>query len=67
MERERQVVEALSHGASSIDALRLAIYPDLDPRLSRAADGQLLAHLLKLEHERRVVRDAGNFRLLEGS
>lgn len=54
LERERQVLAALSAGADSLGALRAAIYPDLDPRLHRAAEIQMQAHLIKLVEERRV-------------
>ena len=64
LERERQVVDALASGASTLEELRTAIYRDLDPRLARAAEGQILAHLIKLEEERRVGRSGGRFRLL---
>lgn len=51
LERERQVVDGLAHGATTPHALRERIYPDLDPRLHRAAEIQLEAHLIKLREE----------------
>ncbi len=54
LEREQQVLSAVSVGVGTIPALRRHIYPDLDPRLERAAEVQLLAHLIKLTEEGRV-------------
>ena len=60
-ERERQVLEALAAGPRSVPDLADAIYPGLDPRLRRAAEGTLLAHLEKLVAEGRARRVGGNF------
>lgn len=54
LERERQVLDALARGASTIPEMRALIYPDLDERLHRAAEIQLRAHLIKLEEEGRA-------------
>jgi glyoxylase-like metal-dependent hydrolase (beta-lactamase superfamily II) len=54
LERERQVLGAVRAGVGTIPALRQHIYPDLDPRLERAAEIQLWAHLIKLTEEGRV-------------
>jgi glyoxylase-like metal-dependent hydrolase (beta-lactamase superfamily II) len=57
--REARVLEALA-AAREATALALvpAVYgPGLDPRLAGAASRSLLAHLVKLEAEGRVVRD----------
>ena len=51
LERERQVIEALRTGAKTTAEIREAIYPDLDPRLARAAEIQITAHLEKLKEE----------------
>jgi glyoxylase-like metal-dependent hydrolase (beta-lactamase superfamily II) len=51
LERERQVLEAIHAGATSLAGLRALVYPDLDPRLSAAAEIQLRAHVIKLEEE----------------
>ena len=56
LERERQVLAAVAEGATSISEMRARIYPDLDPRLHRAAEIQIRAHLIKLEEEGRVPR-----------
>lgn len=54
LDREQQVLTALGTGVDTIPGLRRDIYPDLDPRLERAAEIQLLAHLIKLTEEGRV-------------
>jgi glyoxylase-like metal-dependent hydrolase (beta-lactamase superfamily II) len=51
LEREQQVITALRNGARTVDELRQAIYPDLDPRLRGAAEVQIQAHLDKLRAE----------------
>lgn len=51
LEREQQVIAALRNGARTVDELRQAIYPDLDPRLRGAAEVQIQAHLNKLQAE----------------
>ena len=55
LEREQQVIDALP---GVIPALRARIYSDLDPRLNGGAEAQLLAHLIKLMEDGRVVRNA---------
>jgi glyoxylase-like metal-dependent hydrolase (beta-lactamase superfamily II) len=51
LERERQVLAALRAGARTEAEIRQIIYPDLDPRLARAAEIQITAHLEKLREE----------------
>lgn len=51
LERERQVLAALAAGDETLAEMRRRIYPDLDPRLERAAEIQLTAHLIKLAEE----------------
>ena len=51
LERERQVLDAIAAGAKTIEEMRTRIYPALDPRLHRAAEIQLTAHLIKLKEE----------------
>lgn len=51
LERERQVREAVTAGATTPPEIRAVIYPDLDPRLHRAAEVQITAHLIKLAEE----------------
>ena len=54
LQREHQILDAIANGATTIGAMRQAIYPDLDPRLERGAEVQLTAHLIKLQDEGRV-------------
>jgi endoribonuclease LACTB2 len=54
--RERQVLDALGAGAATIDDLLPRIYPDLKPALEPMARETILAHLMKLESEARVMR-----------
>jgi hypothetical protein len=56
-----QIVEVLQERVATIPELRKMIYPELDPRLADAAEIQLLAHLIKLVDEGRVVRDANAY------
>jgi glyoxylase-like metal-dependent hydrolase (beta-lactamase superfamily II) len=51
LQRERQILEAFSAGATTAPDLRARIYPDLDERLHRAAEIQIEAHLIKLREE----------------
>ncbi|MEP6783365.1 MAG: MBL fold metallo-hydrolase [Acidobacteriota bacterium] len=55
--RERQVLEALGGGASTVDAITAKIYPAISSDLLAMARESALAHLMKLESEGRVVRD----------
>lgn len=59
--RERQILAVLSARDATIQELRGRVYPDLDPRLERAAELQLQAHLTKLERENRVAQSGGRW------
>jgi glyoxylase-like metal-dependent hydrolase (beta-lactamase superfamily II) len=61
--RERQVLAALSRGTRTAAEIVEAVYPDLDPRLRPAAEGQVQAHLLKLLEDGRVLRTGSRYRL----
>ena len=54
LERERQVLEAIAAGATTLSQLISRVYPDLDPRLHAAAENQMQAHVIKLFEEGRV-------------
>ncbi len=56
LQREQQVLDAIAAGATTVAAMRARIYADLDPRLHRAAEVQLTAHLIKLIDEGRADR-----------
>jgi glyoxylase-like metal-dependent hydrolase (beta-lactamase superfamily II) len=62
LERERQVLDALAGGARTVQELRRIIYPELDPRLTGAAEIQITAHLIKLSEEGRVHASGGEYR-----
>jgi len=51
LQREQQVIAAMAGGARTPADIRRVIYPDLDPRLERAAEIQITAHLEKLREE----------------
>jgi glyoxylase-like metal-dependent hydrolase (beta-lactamase superfamily II) len=51
LERERQVLDAIAAGATTVAEMRQRIYPDLDSRLYGAAEVQISAHLIKLREE----------------
>jgi glyoxylase-like metal-dependent hydrolase (beta-lactamase superfamily II) len=65
-ERERQLVNALADGPSSVPALVARLYVDTPPELRRLAEGSVTAGLIKLEREQVVYRD-GEFWFLQGS
>lgn len=54
--RERQVLEALASGASTLTSLRETIYPGLEVGLHRAAEAQLTAHVIKLMEEGKTAQ-----------
>lgn len=63
LERERQVVDCLDAGLSTIAAIVDRIYVDVPTLLHPVAAKSVEAHLLKLEHEGRVQRtSAGEWR-----
>lgn len=57
MERERAIQVALMKGPATAAELREKMYGQIDPRLQRAAERSVLAHLLKLGTEGKVVRE----------
>ena len=63
LQREAQIVTALGAAPSTIPQLRAHIYPELDVQLHRAAEIQLLAHLIKLRKDGRVADTEGVYRL----
>jgi glyoxylase-like metal-dependent hydrolase (beta-lactamase superfamily II) len=57
MLREQSIARKLADGPADSRAIMDALYAQLDPRLKRAAERNVLAHLLKLETEGKAVRD----------
>lgn len=55
-EREAQVLDALTNGDSTVESITGKIYPSLIDALVPMARESVLAHLQKLESERRVSR-----------
>ena len=64
-EREVQVVDALTSGAATLDGIVARVYPDVTHSILPFATESALAHLHKLEDERRVVQEDGQWRLLK--
>lgn len=62
--REAQIEATLAGGPLDIEALRAEIYPDLHPALRGAAEGQLLAHLLHMAADGRVMWNGSIARLV---
>ena len=61
--RERQIVETLAEGGAETSwDVMLKLYPDIDKRLRRAADGNVRQHLKKLGEEGRVTLHPGKAR-----
>lgn len=64
--RERQIVDALRSGPRRVEALVAAIYTEVPQTLHPVAAQSVLAHLLKLRAEGRVVgEEDGVWRLVE--
>ncbi|HXM00025.1 MAG TPA: MBL fold metallo-hydrolase [Rhizomicrobium sp.] len=62
--REAQILACIADGASTIPEMVARMYANVDKRLHPAASRSVLAHLIQLEREGRVVDDAGRYRLL---
>jgi glyoxylase-like metal-dependent hydrolase (beta-lactamase superfamily II) len=60
-QREEQVFAALGAGGSTVDDITAAIYPSLAEALVPMARESVLAHLQKLESDRRARHDAGRW------
>ncbi|MBK5912666.1 hypothetical protein CCR85_14370 [Rhodothalassium salexigens] len=58
-DREARVLAAVTAGAETLDALVPQVYRDVPPAMHPAAARSLLAHLIKLVDERRLVADPG--------
>jgi glyoxylase-like metal-dependent hydrolase (beta-lactamase superfamily II) len=54
-ERDEQVLSLINQGHGRLSELVRVIYPELDLRLERLAQGQILSHLYKLQAEGKVV------------
>jgi len=56
-QREGQILRLLARGVGTLPAMVEAMYVGLDPRLQRAAQGSVLAHLIDLERRGRVRQE----------
>lgn len=57
MIREQAIVRKLTDGPFDTLSIMDALYSQLDPRLRRAAERNVLAHLLKMEVEGKAIRE----------
>lgn len=60
--REQAIRDKLAQGPADTYTLMDTLYSQVNPRLRRAAERNVLAHLLKLEVEGKVVRDGETWR-----
>jgi glyoxylase-like metal-dependent hydrolase (beta-lactamase superfamily II) len=56
-QREGQILRLLARGIGTLPAMVEAMYVGLDPRLQRAAQGSVLAHLIDLERRGRARQE----------
>lgn len=63
-EREQQILSCLQSGTRTIPEIVARLYADVDKRLHPAAARTVLAHLIQLEHEGRVQRNADFFEVV---
>lgn len=63
-EREAQIVGALERGDADVDAILARVYAGLRPSLLPMARESVLAHLAKLERERRVRCEGGRWHMI---
>jgi glyoxylase-like metal-dependent hydrolase (beta-lactamase superfamily II) len=59
-EREQQVLQALADGRTTPDAILERIYPGIRPAMVPVARDTIVSHLLKLESDGRVRREAAS-------
>ena len=55
--REQAIARKLTDGPADTYTIMDALYSQLNPRLRKAAERNVLAHLLKMEVEGKVTRD----------
>jgi glyoxylase-like metal-dependent hydrolase (beta-lactamase superfamily II) len=65
-QREEQILEALSQGVSTVESIASRIYPRITAELLPMAHESVLAHLQKLDAERRVANDRDRWTLING-
>ncbi len=62
MQREKQILGIVGETPSTVPQIVAAAYPGLDPRLTVAAGGSVLAHLLDLDRRGLVVQENERWR-----
>ena len=65
-QREEAIRTALDRGPTTVEALMDALYSQTHPMLRRAAERNVLAHLIKLEGEGAATRTGALWRAVEG-
>ena len=60
--REQAIARKLQDGPASTYTIMDTLYSQVDPRLRRAAERNVLAHLMKMEIEGKVVLDGDLWR-----
>jgi glyoxylase-like metal-dependent hydrolase (beta-lactamase superfamily II) len=60
--REQSIANKLSNGSFDTYTIMDAVYSQLNPRLRKAAECNVLAHLLKMEAEGKAVREGDHWR-----
>ena len=63
--RERQVIDALRSGCSTVPEIVVRLYADVSPNLHAQAGRNVTAHLMKLEDEGRARAQEDTWRLVE--
>ena len=63
LEREAQIIACIRDGLATIPQMVARMYVDVDKRLHPAAARSVLAHLIQLEDEGRVLRNGATYRL----
>jgi glyoxylase-like metal-dependent hydrolase (beta-lactamase superfamily II) len=63
LDREAQILACIRDGLATIPDMVARMYVDVDKRLHPAASRSVLAHLIQLEQEGRVMNDNGRYRL----
>jgi glyoxylase-like metal-dependent hydrolase (beta-lactamase superfamily II) len=61
--RERQVIESLTAGRETVEAIAQSIYDGLEPALMPAARENVRAHLEKLKAEHLIADESGKWRI----
>ena len=64
MMREQAIARKLTNGPSDTYTIMDTLYSQLNPRLRKAAERNVLAHLLKMEAEGKVIREGELWRAM---